>query len=80
MAITDGAGALTQEMLDWEPFAEATLRCWLAGNKDVEREMFVCPELGPVEGGYALATFPNSWEEAKVLRGVIARLWARVQG
>lgn len=76
--ITDGRGKLTQEVLDWLPFAEAVLRCWLGGNGDSGRELFLCPELGPVEGGYALSTFPNSWEDAKVLRREIDRLWWRL--
>lgn len=73
--ITDGHGNLTREVMDWLPFADALLRCWLEGNRDVAREIFICPELGPVEGGYALSTFPNSWEEAKILRREIARMW-----
>ena len=76
--ITDGRGNLTQEMLDWLPFAEAILRCWLDGNRDTDREIFICPELGPVDGGYALSTFPDSWEEAKVLRSEIDRLWQKL--
>lgn len=78
--ITDGRGDLTQEVRDWLPFAEAVLRCWLEGNRESGREIFVCPELGPVDGGYALSTFPNSWEDAKVLRVEIDRLWRRVVG
>ncbi len=76
--ITDGKGHLTQEVKEWLPFAKAVLECWLAGNRDTGREIFICPELGPVEGGYALSTFPNSWEEAKVLRNEIERLWRSV--
>ena len=30
------------------------MQCWLAGNKNSGREIFICPELGPVEGGDAL--------------------------
>lgn len=76
--ITDGRGELTAEVRAWMPFAEAVLRCWQEGNREGAREVFVCPELGPVEGGYALSTFPDSWEDAKVLRGVIDELWRRV--
>jgi len=76
--ITDGRGELTQEVRDWLPFAEAVLRCWLEGNRGKSREIFICPELGPVEGGYALSTFPNSWEDAKRLRLEIDKLWRRV--
>lgn len=76
--VTDGRGGLTKEVRDWMPFAEAVVRCWLAGNRATEREIFVCPELGPVEGGYALSSFPSSWEDAKVLRVEIEKLWRRV--
>ena len=76
--ITDGRGELTQEVRDWLPFAEEVLRCWLAGNRESGREIFICPELGPVDGGYALSSFPNSWEDAKILRVEIERLWQRM--
>lgn len=76
--VTDARGELTQEVRQWMPFAEGVMRCWLEGNAGNGREMFVCPELGPVEGGYALSTFSNSWEDAKVLRGVIAEMWERL--
>jgi len=78
VGITDARGELTQEVRDWLPFAEAVLRCWLVGNRESGREIFVCPELGPVDGGYALSTFPNSWEVAKVLKAEIERLWQRM--
>ena len=76
--ITDGQGNLTPEVKAWLPFAEAVLRCWLDGNRNSGREIFICPELGPVEGGYALSTFPNSWEDAKNLRGEIDKLWNKL--
>jgi hypothetical protein len=78
--ITHGNGELTREVADWLPFAEAVFKCWLDGNRNTGREIFVCPELGPVAGGYALSTFPNSWDDARVLRGEIARLWERLLG
>jgi hypothetical protein len=73
--VTDGLGCLTREVKDWFPFAEAVLKCWLDGNRDTNREIFVCPEMGPVIGGYNLSTLPNSWEDAKILRGEIQRIW-----
>jgi hypothetical protein len=76
--ITDGRGKLTKEFDEWLPFAEALLKCWLDGNRDTNREIFICPELGPVAGGYCLSTFPNSWEEAKILRVEIDKLWKKV--
>ena len=76
--VTDGHGNLTKELKDWLPFAEAVMKCWLDGNRDTERELLICPEMGPLAGGYNLSTLPNSWEEAKVLRREIDALWTRV--
>ena len=76
--ITDGKGNLTREFEDWLPFAEALLRCWLDGNRNKDREIFICPELGPVTGGYSLSTFPDSWEDKKILREEIDRLWRKL--
>jgi hypothetical protein len=73
--VTDGHGNLTQEFNDWLPFAGEILKCWLAGNRETNREIFICPELGPVIGGYGLSTLPNSWEDAKILRVQIDELW-----
>jgi sugar phosphate isomerase/epimerase len=76
--ITNGHGELTPEVMDWLPFAEAVLRCWMEAPHNREREILICPELGPVAGGYALSSFPNSWEEAKVLRVEIDKLCSRL--
>jgi hypothetical protein len=75
--ITDGKGNLTREFNEWLPFAAALLQCWLAGNRHTDREIFICPELGPVVGGYCLSTFPDSWEDKQVLRGEIEKLWRK---
>jgi len=76
--VTDGRGNLTRELQDWLPFAEAVLRCWLETNHDRDREILICPEMGSLESGYNLSTLPNSWEEAKVLRDEIDRMWKRI--
>ena len=76
--ITDHKGKLTPEVQDWLPFAGAILKCWLAGNKNSSRKIFICPELGPVAGGYKLSIFPDSWEQAKILRAEIDRLWKKL--
>ncbi len=73
--VTDGAGNLTAEFRDWRPFAQAALACWLEGNRDTDRELLVCPEMGPVAGGYNLSTLPASWEEAGILRKEIDDIW-----
>lgn len=76
--LTDAGGKRTQEFTDWLSFAEAVLACWLDGNRQPGREIFICPELGPIEGGYALSTFPNSWESTKQLRKEIDTMWRRL--
>lgn len=76
--ITGADGTLTPEVHAWLPFAEAVLRCWLESNRQSDRELFVCPELGPREGGYALSSFPDSWADAQVLRRVLDALWRRL--
>ena len=73
--VTDGKGNLTAEVKTWLPFAREVLKCWLDGNQNSGREIYICPEMGPVVSGYNLSTLPNSWEEAKVLRVEIDRLW-----
>ena len=76
--VTDGKGNLTPEFRDWLPFAEALLKCWLDGNRKKDREIFVCPEMGPVASGYNLSSLPNSWEDAKVARVEIDKIWKRL--
>jgi sugar phosphate isomerase/epimerase len=75
--VTDGTGKLSRELTQWLPFLEQTLALWLKG-KQGGRELFVVPEMGPIPGGYNLAQLPNSWEDAKVLRTLIAKTWKKV--
>ncbi len=74
--VTDGKGKLSTELQQWLPFLEATLALWLKG-KQAGREIYVVPEMGPVRGGYNFAQLPNSWEDAKILRPLIAKAWAK---
>jgi hypothetical protein len=78
--VSDGRGRLTPEFTEWLPFAEAVLRCWLEGNSRSGRDLLICPELGPLEGGYALSTFPSSWQDTKLLRHEIELMWRRLTG
>ncbi len=75
--VTNGQGKLSLEFTQWLPFLEKTLEIWLAG-KQAGREIFVVPEMGPIPGGYNFAQLPNSWEDAKVLRPIIAKTWKKV--
>ncbi len=74
--VTDGSGRLSPEFKQWLPVLEKTLETWLAPRQGAG-ELFACPEMGPVRGGYNLAQLPGSWEDAKILRGIIARAWKR---
>src|SRR5439155_11558312 len=61
--VTDGRSRLAPEFKDWLPFAEALLKMWLAGNRGKGREIFVCPEMGPIKpADYRLSCMPSSWE------------------
>ncbi len=76
--VTDGRGNLTQEVKDYIVFVEAVLKCWLSAKGNADRDIFAVPEMGPVPGGYNLTTLPNSWEDAKVLRVEIDKIWKKL--
>jgi hypothetical protein len=78
--VTRGDGSLTQELYDWLPFVDATLRTWLEGNARADRAVIVVPEMGPVRGGYNLAHLPNSWEDAVRLRPLLETVWHDLTG
>lgn len=75
--VTDGKGGLTPEVKDWLGFAEAYFAMWLAGDQK-GRELYTVPEMGPHGSGYNLSSLPNSWEDAKVLRVELDRIWKKV--
>ena len=72
--VTDGCGCLTSEFTEWLPFLEKTFSLILAG-KNSGQDIYACPEMGPVRGGYNLARLPCSWEDAKILRPIIRQTW-----
>ena len=74
--VTNGHGKLSIELQQWLPFLEKTLALWLKGNQ-AGREIFAVPEMGPVRSGYNFEQLPNSWEDAKVLRLLIAQAWEK---
>ena len=76
--VTDGGGGLSEEFKQWLPVLDKTLETWLAVPQS--GDFFACPELGPVRGGYNLAQLPNSWEDAKLLGGIIRERWNQAVG
>jgi len=72
--VTDGGGGLSSEFKQWLPVLDKSFETWLAVNQG-GRDLFACPEMGPVRGGYNLESLPNSWEDAKVLRRIIEKRW-----
>lgn len=77
--VTDGKGGLSLEITQWIPFLEKALEMWVAGDQ-AGREVILVPEMGPVDGGYNFAQLPNSWEDAIVLRRIIADAWTKALG
>ncbi len=75
--VTNGAGKLSLEFNQWVPFLERTLEVFFAG-KLTSDDVIVCPEMGPVRGGYNFAQLPSSWEDAKVLREIIDKTWKKI--
>jgi sugar phosphate isomerase/epimerase len=73
--VTRGDGNLSKELIDWLPFARATIRAWLGTDAGSDRTMIAVPEMGPVRGGYNFEQLPNSWEEAVRLRSLLEQVW-----
>jgi hypothetical protein len=75
--VTDRFGVPSTELTQWLPFLEKTIETWLAINQN-GKDFFACPEMGPVRGGYNFVQLPNSWEDAKILRGIIEKTWRKI--
>jgi hypothetical protein len=65
-------GTPSPEMADWLEFTTALFALLQTGP---QREVWVCPEIGPVRGGYGLTAFPQSWAQAVALRQQLMALW-----
>lgn len=74
--VTDGKGKPSAEAGFYYDFVDALLACWLKGAKGGE-VLYVCPEFGPMPGGYCLQAFPNPWKDAVVLRAKTEELWKK---
>jgi 16S rRNA G966 N2-methylase RsmD len=67
-------GSNTPEMADWLAFAGEILRLLRNGPLG---EVWICPEIGPVRGGYGLSAFPPSWQQAVALNGILKQHWEK---
>lgn len=65
-------GALAPEMGDWIALVRDLFTILHTSEL---AELWVCPELGPLRGGYALSSFPDSWSQAVRLRQILLELW-----
>jgi hypothetical protein len=65
-------GNPVREMEDWLAFAEELIRLL---RRSALNEVWICPEIGPVRGGYGLSSFPPSWEQAIALHSLLRQRW-----
>jgi hypothetical protein len=65
-------GSLAPDMTDWLEFADELL--FLLRRSHLP-EIWICPEIGPIRGGYGLSAFPPSWDQALALHEVIRQHW-----
>lgn len=65
-------GTLSLEMAAWLDFADELLTIL---RKSHLPEIWICPEIGPIRGGYGLSGFPPAWEQAVALIGIIRDRW-----
>lgn len=67
-------GSIAPEMADWLEFADEILKLiWSSGLPEV----WICPELGPVRGGYGLSSFPASWQQSIALLALLKQHWEK---
>ena len=67
-------GSLAPEMAEWLEFADEFFK--LIRNNGLP-EVWICPEIGPVRGGYGLSAFTSSWEQAMALHTLLQQLWTK---
>lgn len=73
--VTNGAGKLTPEFLDYRGFVEDLFAKWLQGPQP-GGELWVCPELG-MSHGYQVSINPHAWPDAIRARTEILGAWSR---
>jgi hypothetical protein len=76
--VTDGKGRLDRDFKLWlVHYCEPALAAWLKAAKP-GKELYAVTELGPQGSGYALACFPDVWEDAIVEKREIEKIWRRL--
>jgi len=65
-------GSPAPELTDWLLLVNEILR--MLRNCPLN-EVWICPEIGPVRGGYGLSAFPPSWQQAVVLNKILQQHW-----
>ena len=69
-------GSLAPEMEDWLAFADEILRRLYRSPLP---EVWLCPEIGTIRGGYGLSAFPPSWTQAVALRELLLKRWENME-
>ena len=77
IAVLAADGSLAPEMTYWLALAKEIFR---ELHNSPLPEIWVCPEIGPVRGGYGLSSFPPSWAQAVALRKLLLELWLAANG
>ena len=76
--VTNGKGRLDRDFKLWlTNYLEPALEAWLQGAKP-GKTLHIVPELGPQGSGYALACFPDIWEDAIREKNEIIKVWRRL--
>ncbi len=65
-------GTLAPEMADWLDLVDELLTILRQSHLP---QIWVCPEIGPIRGGYGLSGFPPAWEQAVALLAMIRDRW-----
>ena len=76
--VTNGKGRLDRDFKIWSAnYLEPALDAWLQGAKP-GATLYAVPELGPQGSGYALACFPDIWQDAIREKNEILKVWRRL--
>jgi len=72
---------LTPETVSYLEFVRALFACWKKAPRNLDRTLYVCPEMGPYTatgGGYNITGLPPAWTDAVRLRTELAKAWKSV--